>query len=184
MKINKKFFLQSFILSKIYVGSSISYVDPSNFNYMLGARDSLFSLINPFLFQYSLKSSFLFLEAFLDKQYDFIFIADIKDSVLFNKFHQICKKKKYSLLKSSDMSSGFLTNKKLSKTIVITLFLDYRKTELIQQESLLRNVPLISFSDLSVNRFSSSIYVGGNYSSFLVQNLILTLLFVCLNQKS
>jgi hypothetical protein len=183
MKIKKNNFLQSFILSKIYVDSSISYVDSSNFNYILGARGSLFSLVNPFLFQYSLKSSFLFLEAFLNKKYDFIFIADIKDPVLFNKFHQVCKKKKISLLKNSDMSSGFLTNKKLSKTVVVTLFLDYRKTELIQQESLLRNVPLISFSDLSVNRFSSSIYVGGNYTSFLVQNLILTLLFVCLNQK-
>jgi len=182
MKKNKNNVLQSFILSKIYIDSSIAYVDPSNFNHVLGTRYSLFSIVNPFLLQYSLKTSFLFLESFLIKKYDFIFIADIKDPILFSKFQQLCKKK-YSLLKSSDVSSGFLTNKKLSKTIIITLFLDYQKTELIQQESLVRNIPLISFSNLSVNKFSSLLYVGGNYTSFLVQNLVLTLLLVCLSQK-
>lgn len=106
----------------------------------------------------------------------------LKTQYFFLNFSKFVKKK-YSLLKSSDISSGFLTNKKLSKTIVITLFLDYQKTELIQQESLVRNIPLISFSSLSVNRFSSLLYVGGNYTSFLIQNLILTLLFVCLKQK-
>jgi len=182
MKKSKNKFLQSFILSKIYIDSSIAYIDPSNFNCVLGTRYSLFSIANPFLLQYSLKTSFLFLEFFLTKKYDFIFVTDIKDPILFSKFQQICKKK-YSLLKSSDVSSGFLTNKKLSKTIIITLFLDYKKTELIQQESLIRNIPLISFSNLSVNRFSSLLSVGGNYTSFLVQNLVLTLLFVCLKQK-
>jgi hypothetical protein len=182
MKKQANNFLKSVILSKIYVGSSVSHVDPSNLNHILGTRYSLFSLINPFLLQYSLKTGFLFLETFVDKKYDFIFIVDIKDPILFLKFQQICKKK-YSLLKSSDISSGFLTNKKLSKTIIITLFLDYRKTELIQQESLVRNIPLISFSDLSVNRFSSLLYVGGTYRSYLVQNLILSLLFLCLKKN-
>jgi hypothetical protein len=175
-------FLQSFILSKIYVTQSLAYIDPSNFNYVLGTRNSLLSLVNPFLLQHSLKTSFLFLEHFLNKNYDFIFIVDIKDPILFSKLQQILKRK-YTLLKSSDISSGFLTNKKLSKTIVVTLFLDYNKTEQIQQESLVRNIPLISFSDLSVNRFSSLVHIGGNYTSFLVQNLILTLLFICLKKK-
>jgi hypothetical protein len=182
MQKSKNNLLQSLITSKIYIDSSIAYIDPSNFSSLLGTRYSLFSIINPFFLQYSLKTSFLFLESFLKKKYDFIFIADIKDPILFSKFQQICKKK-HSLLKSSDVSSGFLTNKKLSKIIIVTLFLDYQKTELIQQESLIRNIPLISFSNLSVNRFSSLLHVGGNYTSFLAQNLVLTLLFVCLNQK-
>ena len=118
-------------MSKIYVDSSISFIDSSNFKFLLGHRLSLFSLINPFLLQYSLKTGFLFLESFVTKDYDFIFISDIKDSILFNKFHQICKKNKYSLLKISETSSGFLTNKKISRTVVITLFLDHEKTGLI-----------------------------------------------------
>jgi len=45
------------------------------------------------------------------------------------------------------------------------------------------NVPLISFSDLTSNKFSSSFYITGNYNSFLSQNLILTLLSICFEQK-
>ena len=175
--------VNSFAFSKICLGSSISFADPSNFTNLLGYRQSLFSLINPFSFQYSLKTCFLFLNSFVRNKYDFIFIANIKDSVLFNKFFQICKGKKYSLLKDSEMSTGFLTNKKGSKTVIITLFLDHRKTELIKKESLLMNVPLISFSDLASNKLSSTLYLAGNYNSFLSQNLILTLITVCLEQK-
>lgn len=182
--IKKKSLLQSFILSKLCTGSAISYIDHSNFNFLIGYRQSLFSLINPFSFQYSLKTSFLFLESFIKNNYDFIFIANIKDSILFKKFYQLCKKKKYSVLKDSETSSGFLTNKKISKTVIITLFLDHRKTELIQKESLLLKVPLISFNDLSSNKFSSSVSVSGTYNSFLSQNLILTLLSVCIEQKN
>jgi hypothetical protein len=93
--IKKKSLLQSFILSKLCTGSAISYIDHSNFNFLIGYRQSLFSLINPFSFQYSLKTSFLFLESFIKNNYDFIFIVNIKDSILFKKFYQLCNKKKY-----------------------------------------------------------------------------------------
>jgi hypothetical protein len=183
MKIKTHASHSSFLISKIYVDSTISHLDSSNFKFLLGYRQSLFSLLNPFLFQYSLKTSFLFLESFLLRKYKIIIISDIEDQVLFNKFYQICKNNKHILLKASETSSGFLTNKKLFNTIVITLFLDPRRTELIQQETSLQNVPLISFSNFKANRFSSSIYIGGNYDTFLAQNLVLTLLSICLEQK-
>jgi hypothetical protein len=81
------------------------------------------------------------------------------------------------------MSTGFLTNKKILNTVIITIFLNHKKTELIQKEALLMNVPLISFSDLTSNKFSSSFYITGNYNSFLSQNLILTLISICFEQK-
>jgi len=161
----------------------MAYTDPTNFNVLLGYRKSLFALINPFSFQYSLKTCFIFLESFVKNKYDLIFIVDIHDSILFDKFSNICKKKSYTLLKGSEMSTGFLTNKKISNTVIVTLFLNHRKTELIQQETLLMNVPLISFSDLTSNKFSSSFYITGNYNAFLSQNLVLTLLAICLEQK-
>jgi len=142
-----------------------------------------FSLINPKYFKYLLKTSFLAIESFLKNKYTFVFITNISDSTLFNKFQQICRKKNYFLLKDSETFAGFLTNKKKSKIVLITLFLDYRKVDLIQKESLLMHIPLISFSDLSSNKLSSSIFISGNYNSFLVQNLILSLLSVCLQQK-
>jgi hypothetical protein len=181
--INNKNHNYSLILSKVCLGSSISLSDPSNFNSLLGYRESLFSFLNPSSFQYSLKTGFSFVEFFLKHRYNVLFIINLKDSVLLNKFQRICKQKNYFLLKDSEISSGFLTNKKTSNLLIITLFLDHRKTELIQKESLLMNVPLVSFNDLTSNRFSSSIAIAGSYSSLLSRNLVLSLLSVCLKQK-
>jgi len=173
------------IFSKIFINSSISITDPSNFSTLLGSRQSLFSLTNPAIFQYSLKTCFLFLESFLRAKYSLVFIGAIPNPTLFNRFFMICKSKKIYLLKDSETSAGFLSNNRNfnSNTVIITLFLNSRKTELIQKEAFLLKIPTISFSDLSANKFSSTVFVGGNYTSFLAQNLILSLLSVCITQK-
>jgi len=170
------------ILSRICIGASISYADPSNFNSLIGYRDSLFSFINPFYTQYSLKTVFSLIETSLKKKYNILFVIHLQDNILFSKFNRICKRRNFALLKDSEISSGFLTNRKTSNLLIVTLFLDHRKTELIQKESLMRNIPLISFNDLSSNKFSSSVAVVGSYSSFFSKNLILSLLSVCLEQ--
>ena len=47
---NKKNSLKnSAIISKIILGSQFKKVDPTNFKFILGTRQSLFFLINPFL---------------------------------------------------------------------------------------------------------------------------------------
>jgi hypothetical protein len=185
MQILNKIHLNSSIFSRIFISSSISTTDPSNFSSLLGYRQSLFSLVNPTLFQYSLKTCFLFLESFLRAKYSFVFVGSFSNPILFNRFSKICKGKNFYLLKDTETSAGFLTNNVnlISNTVVITLFLNSRKTELIQKEAFLLKIPTISFSDLSANRFSSTIFIGGNYSSFLAQNLILSLISVCIQQK-
>jgi hypothetical protein len=176
--------LQTAILtSKICVSSSVSSLDPSNYFSIFGVRQSLFSVINPILFKHSLKTSFLLIESFIRNKFKFVIITNIKNSILFLKFYNICKKNKIFLLKDSETSAGFLTNKVIKNTVIITLFLDARKTELIQNECLRVKIPLISFSDLTANKFSSSVFVCGNFNSFLAQNLILTLLSICFEQK-
>ena len=108
------------------------------------------------------------------KYHQIIIITKINEPVLFLKFYQICKKKEIFLLKDTEVSAGFLTNNLISKKIVLTLFLDATKTELIQKECLRVNCPLLSFGGLSSSRSSSSLFVGGNYNSFFAQNFILT----------
>jgi len=95
----------------------------------------------------------------------------------------MCKNKKILLLRSSDVMLGFLSNKKKLKVLILTLFLKPDKLELIQKETSSMGVPLVSFSDASSNRNSSLIYVAGNYNLVNVQNIILTLLKVCLEKK-
>jgi len=65
----------------------------------------------------------------------------------------------------------------------MTLFLDGAKTELIQKECLRVNCPLISFGGVHSSRSSSSIFVGGNYTSFASQSIILTLLSLSFSSK-
>jgi len=185
MKTSNKLNLNSSIFSKICVSSCIRTADPSNFFSLLGNRESFFSLTNPIFFQYSLKTCFLFLESFLRAKYSLVFIGSFSNPILFNRFSKICKSKKFYLLKESETSAGFLTNNinLSSNTLIITLFLNSHKTELIQKEAFLLKIPTISFSNLSANKFSSTFFIGGNYSSFLAQNLILSLISVCIQQK-
>jgi|TARA_Y100000991_G_scaffold2262_1_gene1902 hypothetical protein len=186
MKINNynKILDKSFFLSQICIGSSISLTDPSHFSNVKGYRKSFFSLINPVFFRYSLKTAFLFLESLLKKDYKLIFIVKIPDSVLFTKFSYVCSKKNHLIFKDSDISAGFLNDSNIVNSIFITLFLDQKKINLIQKETFFKGIPLISFGDLAANKNSSSVYVGGNFDSFLAKNLIVTLLVNCLLQKN
>jgi hypothetical protein len=181
--IKKKSLTKSLIFSKICISVPISFLDSSQSNFVMGYRSFFFSLINPFLLRTFLKTSLLALETFVNRNYKIIFIANISESFIFNKFYLICKNKNFLLLKSSDISLGFLTNRKKLNVVIITLFLKPDKLELIQKETSLTRVPLVTFSDIGVNRNSSSIYVAGNYNLFNVQNIIITLLIICLEKK-
>jgi len=183
MKDFKKILINSKIFSKVCISQSISLVEKNNFYFLLGYRESLFSVINPKIFQYSLKASFLFIESFKKRKFKFVIISAITDSVLLNKFSEFCTLNKITLLRDAEIQSGFLTNNYFHKNLIITLFLDTEKTELIQKETFLKNIPLISFSTVGVNRLASSFNVTGNYNSLKTQNLILTLFSVCFKTK-
>ena len=183
MKDFKKILINSKIFSKVCISQSISLVEKNNFYFLLGYRESLFSVINPKIFQYSLKASFLFIESFKKRKFKFVIISAITDSVLLNKFSEFCTLNKITLLRDTEIQSGFLTNNYFHKNLIITLFLDTEKTELIQKETFLKHIPLISFSTVGVNRLASSFNVTGNYNSLKTQNLILTLFSVCFKTK-
>lgn len=171
------------ILSKIYINYSITLTEPSNYFALIGYREVIYSLINPIFFQKSIQTCFALLEFLIEKNYSFIFIVNLHP-VLLTKFKTICAKKNYFILKDSEIFAGFLSNKKKSKRILISLFLDFSQAQLVQKEAMLMNVPLISFNDLSVNKVSSSLFIPGNFSCFSSQNLILNLLTLCFKKKN
>jgi len=175
--------ISSASFSKICLNSSISAIDPTHFRYLLGYRSSGFSLLNPVSVQSSLKVTFLLLEYFVKFRYKILFIVSVKDPILFIKFSQVCKDRNFLLIRDTEMLPGFSTNKSFRRTVVVTLFLDREKTEMVQKELAPTNTPLILFNDILVNRFSSSIFIGGNYESFSTQDLILTLLSICLEKR-
>ena len=181
--IKNKNLTKSLIFSKVCFSISKSFIDFSQLNFLIAYRSSFLSLINPFLFRTFLKTSFLILEYFIKSNYTLVFITAFVDSSLFNKFYQICKNKNILLIKDTNVRLGFLTNQKGSNILLITLFLNPAKIEIIQKEAAITSTPLITYSNLEGNRDLSSIYASGNYSSFIVQNLILTLLTICLEKN-
>jgi hypothetical protein len=184
MKFIKKKLVESFIFSKICITNPLPFADSSHFNTLLGNRNSFFSLLNPFLLKTSIKTGLLVLEAFLIHKHDILFIANIDDKILFNRFYQICKKKNFLLVKHTDVSLGFLSSRRAQHIVVVTLFLSPLKTELIQREAALTGTPVITFGSLLTSKHSSLLHVGGNYGLFAIQNLILTLLTICLEKKN
>jgi hypothetical protein len=182
--IKKKKIVESLIFSKICLGHSTPFTDSSHFKFLVGLRPNFFSLVNPFLLKVSLKSGLLALESFIQNNYKIIIIANIEDQILFNKFFQICKKKNIFIIKSSEVSLGFLTSRRTRNMVLVTLFLTPLKTEIIQKEISLIGAPIISFGSLLTNKNSSSLHIGGNFGLFTIQNLILTLLTICLEKKN
>lgn len=169
--------------SKICLSSRVSIMDSSHYSYTLGYRSSGFSLLNPIFVQSSLKVTFSLLEYFVKFRYNALFIVRIKDPILLLKFSQICKDRNFWVIQESDLLPGFSTNNSFVRTVVVSLFLDPEKTELVQRELASTNTPLISFNDTLVNKSSSSMFVGGNYDSLSTQALILTLLSICLEKR-
>lgn len=184
MKVIKKQLVDSFIFSKICITYTKPFADSSHFNTLMGYRNSLFSLMNPFLLKVSLKTSLLALESFFVCKHNVIFIANLEDKTLWLKFYQACKTKNILLLKSSEVSLGFLTNHSVHNAVIVTLFLTPLKMELIQKEAALMGAPVLSFGCLLTSKHSSLLHVGGNYGLFETQNLIVTLLTICLYKKN
>lgn len=79
---------------------------------------------------------------------------------------------------------GFLTNRKAQNAAIVTLFLTPVKMEQIQKEAALTGTPVISFGSMLTSKYSSLLHVGGNYGLFEIQNLIVTLLTICLYKKN
>jgi len=181
--IKKKNLTKSLFFTKLCLSIPQSFIDASQNNFVIAYRFSFFSLINPFLFRTFLKTSFLILESFIKSNYTLIFITRFTNSSLFNKFYQICKNKNILLIKDTELKLGFLTNTKEQKIVLVTLFLKSSKLELIQKEAAITSTPIITYSSLDGNRDSSSVYIAGNYSIFVIQNLILTLLTICLEKN-
>jgi len=182
--IKKKILSDSFVFSKICISNPTPQIDFSHLNTLLGSRFVFFSLLNPFLIRTSLKSGLLALEAFLANKYKLIFIVNIENQILLNKFYQVCKKKKIIFIKSSDISLGSLTSSRVTKSVLVTLFLPSPKMETIQKEAALIGMPILSFGNLLTNKNSSTLFIAGNYSIFTIQNLILTLITICLEKKN
>lgn len=183
MKTIKSNLDKAIFISKFCVNPTLNHIDPSQYLSLIGTRQPFFSLLSSFNFKYFLRIGLLAIESLVKAKAKFIIVAKIAEPILFLKFYQICKKKEIFLLKDTEVSAGFLTNNSITNKVVLTLFLDGTKTELIQKECLRVNCPLISFGGLSSSRSSSSIFVGGNYNSFPAQNFILTLLSISFSLK-
>jgi hypothetical protein len=174
---------EAIFISKLCVNPTVHHIDPSHYFSLIGTRQPFFSLLNLSKFKYFLRTALLAIESLIKVKAKFIVITKINEPILFLKFQQICKKKGIFLLKDTEVSAGFLTNNLISKKVVLTLFLDATKMELIQKECLRVNCPVVSFGALSSSRSSSSLFVGGNYNSFFAQNFILTLLSISFSLK-
>jgi hypothetical protein len=175
-----KNFKNSSILSTICFGSNFKTVDPSNYNLLYGSRQSLFYLINPSILNYSVKTGFSLLKFFLKSNFRLFFIANAENLVLVNRFQKVCQAKNNIFLEDLEVEVGFLTNHELNRVVIITLFLENEKADLVQKEATRLRVPILCFCDLSFNKKPNVISLTANYTSFLSKNLILSFISLSL----
>lgn len=165
---------------KMCVGSTFINVDPTIFSTFLGYRKYNLFLANSVFLEFNLKISLQLLEFFARSGYTLFFIFNTQSFVSFQKFRYSLKSSNFSLLRCSEIGSGFLTNKNSKDIIVVTLFLEQKKLDLIKKECFFLRVPLICFNSFNLNKNSILLNVSANYESFFSKNLILSLLSISL----
>ena len=79
------------IREKVCVGNPINVTDPSQYSFLLGQRDKIYTLLNPKLVLRNLKAFFYFLRSMAQTGESLCFILNTDNLILFEKMSQACK---------------------------------------------------------------------------------------------
>ena len=95
MKIKKqnseKALLKSLIREKVCVGNPFNVTDPTQYSFLIGQREKLYTLLNPNLLLRNLKVFFHFLQNMVQTGESLCFILNTNNFVLFEKLNHACK---------------------------------------------------------------------------------------------
>lgn len=179
----KKLFINNWY--KLCLKTFTNNNDPSFLNNLLGIKQNLYTFIDPFYFRRLLIKILKIIQALKRSQTKIIFITNFSNQLLEKKFKIICYKNKLIQLNFLEFIPGFLTNKnKLGENIFIfTVFLKTENRSFIISECQQTNIPIVDFSDIFLKKFSSTFLLPGEFKNFLAQNLILSLISLCLQHS-
>ena len=167
---SEKALLKILIREKVCVGNPINVTDPSQYSFLLGQRDKIYTLLNPKLVLRNLKAFFYFLRSMAQTGESLCFILNTDNLILFEKMSQACKSSN-NFVFNQNIKFNTLFSKKKPKAI-IALFLDTARMNVLYTESKSLNIPIICFTNQISNFFSSDFQILASFKAKLLKIVI------------
>jgi hypothetical protein len=184
MKLKKQRFektlLKILVQEKACIGSPINVTDSTQYSFLLGRRQKIYTLLNPKLLLRNLKAFFLFLQEMVRSRGSLCFILNTDDLVLFEKMTQTCKLSN-NLVYDQNVKFNSLFSKKKPKAI-IALFLDMSRLNILYTESKSLNIPVICFTNQVSNFFSNDFQILASFKTSTARNLLISLIILSLKK--
>lgn len=172
--------LKALIREKVCVGNPFNVTDPTQYSFLIGQREKLYTLLNPNLLLRNLKVFFHFLQNMVQTGESLCFILNTNNFVLFEKLNHACKSSDHYVF-NQNIKFNNLFSKKKPKAI-IALFLDTSRMNVLYAEAKSLNIPIISFTNQISNFFSSDFQVIASFKTKSAQNLLISLIILSLKK--
>jgi len=177
---SEKALLKILIREKVCVGNPINITDSTQYSFLLGQREKIYTLLNPKLLLRNLKAFLHFLRNMVKTGESLCFILNTDNLILFEKMNQACKSSN-NFVFNQNIKLNNLFSKKKPKAI-IALFLDTARLNVLYTESKSLNIPVICFTNQISNFFSSDFQILASFKSKMSKTLLISLIILSLKK--
>jgi ribosomal protein S2 len=177
---SEKLLLKILLKEKVCVGNPVNITDPSQYSFLLGRREKIYTLLNPKTLLRNLKAFFHFLRSMVQSGGNLCFILNTNDLILFEKMNQACKSTN-NLVFSQNTKFNSLFSKRKPKAI-IALFLETSRLNVLYTESKSLNIPVICFTNQVSNFFSNDFQILASFKTSTARNLLISLIILSLKK--
>jgi len=176
----EKTLLKVLVREKVCVGNPINVTDSTQYSFLLGQRENIYTLLNPKILLRNLKVFFQFLRRMAQTGESLCFILNTDNLAMFEKITYACKSSN-NFVFNQNVKFNNLFSKKKPKAI-IALFLDNARLNVLYTESKSLNIPIICFTNQISNFFSSDFQILATFKNKSAKNLLLSLIILSLKK--
>ena len=108
----EKALLKVLIQEKVCVGNPTNITDSTQYSFLLGQREKIYTLLNPTVLVRNLKAFFQFLRNMVKTGGSLCFILNTDNLVLFEKMNQACKPSNSQVFNQNVKFNGLFSRKK------------------------------------------------------------------------
>jgi ribosomal protein S2 len=177
---SEKSLLKILLKEKVCVGNPINVTDSTQYSFLLGRREKIYTLLNPTMLVRNLKVFLQFLQDMVKTGGNLCFILNTENLVLFEKMNRACNSTNNQLFNQNVKFNGLFSRRR-PKTI-ITLFLDSSQLNVLYIEAKSLNIPIICITNQVSNFFSSDFQILASFKSKAAKNLLVSLIILSLKK--
>lgn len=176
----EKALLKILIREKACVGNPINVTDSTQYSFLIGRREKFYTVLNPKILLRNLKVFFYFLRYMAQSGESLCFILNNDNLVLFEKMNQACKSSNHLVFNQNVKFNALFRVKK--PRVIIALFLDTARLNVLYTESKSLNIPIICFTNQLSNFFSNDFQILASFKTKVARNLLISLIILSLKK--